>query len=283
MKNRGITLLETLISTVVFGIIMILMFNMSSSFFQLFTASESKQAVNTNFIKVFNQMQRDIMITDSNYIYTYNTKFDTLYRNIPNRWISFPVPTDNDGKFQGEGNSFNWKKIYIYYIKCTNANCPECPKESYGAPKTKSSPYNNQTDRYRLCSDKHLIRLAYEYIGSNDKNYVASALNAFNSDIASYTLPYDYKFFPDLKEYNVNNATKKQKLFKYLGKKVIATNILDMTNSVNIKKHNITITLSSVRKDEIKKKVEYGNTDFTISPNNKYVDNMEFTIIARNI
>ena len=75
MKNRGFTLFETLVSTMVFGIIMILMFQMSSAFFRLFTTSTSKQSMNSKFIKAYTQMQKELLITDAKYIYTYKSTY----------------------------------------------------------------------------------------------------------------------------------------------------------------------------------------------------------------
>ena len=124
MKSRGITLLETLVSVTVFGIIMLVMFQMSSAFFKLFHNASSSQDMNSTFIKAYTQMQKDFMGTSGKYIYSYNQKFnDDTYKNIKNRWIVFPVATDQEGNFQGEGSSFNWKRIFIYYLNCTNESC----------------------------------------------------------------------------------------------------------------------------------------------------------------
>lgn len=272
MKNnilykKGITLFETLISTIIFGIIMILMFQMSSSFFKLFSANESEQAANSNFIKIYKQMHKEFIITDSRYIYTYNRKFDNTYHNIANRWIVFPVPTDDQGHLKGEGNSFNWKRIFIYYLSCTNSSCTECKKY-----------FQKPNEKLKYCPDKNLIRLSYEYIGSNDKNFFALALYTLCNDINSYTLNYDGSF-PKAKEYDISGYGK-HNIFKYQSKKIIATDILDMI--VKTSNKNIKIAISTVKKDEANKNMKYGKDDFTTEQFSRYVSNFEFSINTRN-
>ena len=266
--KKGITLFETLISTIIFGIIMILMFQMFSSFFKLFSASESQQSVNSKFIKAYNLMQREFMVTDAKNLYTYKYKFESGYKNIKNRWIVFPVPTNKSGQFQGEGNSFNWKRIFIYYLICTNPECTECNKT-----------FLNLEESYKHCSDKQLIRLIYDYNGSNDRNFFASALYTFCDDITSYILSYD-STFPNNKTYKIVNYNQEKNIFKFAEKKIIATDIFDL----NIKQDqkNVTILLSSLKKEEIKKEITYETTDFTKKENSKYINKFEFTINTRN-
>ena len=144
MKNRGITLIETLISVTVFGIIMIVMFQMSSSFFKLFHESSSQQDMNSAFIKAYAQIKKDFMTTSGTYTYSYNEKFNNdTYKNIKNRWILFPVATDQDGHFHSEGKSFNWKRVFIYYLECTNQNCKECSK-LFSTPEDLYKKYENR-------------------------------------------------------------------------------------------------------------------------------------------
>ena len=38
---------------------------------ELFTISSSKQSVNSSFIKAYKEMQKDLSITDSRYVYSY--------------------------------------------------------------------------------------------------------------------------------------------------------------------------------------------------------------------
>ena len=267
-KKQGFTLFETLVSTIVFGIIMVLMFQMSSSFFKLFNKSESQQAINSKFIKAYNQMQREFTITDVKYIYTYKNKFDNEYYKIQNRWIVFPVPTNKNGQFQGEGNSFNWKRIFIYYLICTNPECTECNK-----------PFLKLEDTYKHCSDKQLIRLIYDYNGSNDKNFFASALYTFCNDISSYILSYD-STFPSNKTYKIINYNQERNIFKFAEKKIIANDIFDLNIKKNTK--NVNISITSLKKEEINKEISYDTTDFTKKEYSKYINKFEFIINTRN-
>ena len=272
LHSLGFTLFETLVSVIIFGILMILLFNMSSNFFKLFTASESRQTVNSKFIKAYNQMQREFTISDANSSYSYKTELN----NTKTRWFMFPIPIDKDGTVVNEGNSFTWQRVCIYYLDCTNSNCPECPDKINTAEEDNIETWNNQ--KYKYCSDKQLIRLIYEYSGANDPFNFASILSGISYDIKSYTLHFD-KNFPINNEYQVQTTEEKAKI-KFLSKKIITTDILDM--DVTIKQHNMNIKFSTVRKEDIKKELEYGKTDFTIEPNTRFVDEIEFTINTNN-
>ena len=264
MKNRGFTLFETLVSTIVFGIIMILMFQMSSAFFRLFTTSTSKQSMNSKFIRAYTQMQKELLITDSKYIYTYKNSST----NMNYRWLLFPSPTDKDSIIKSEGSSFNWQRIYIYYLCCNNSSCTECPGKA-----------NKIEEPYKYCSDKQLIRLIYDYVGSNDRYFFSSAMSKIADDISHYLLSYNNNLFPTVAEYDINGYSNNE-IMKFVEKRIIATDILDM--DITTHTHNIKIMFSSVRKDDIKKILEYGTTDFTQEPGSKYVDKIEFTMPAKN-
>ena len=274
-KNNGFTLFETLISTIVFGILMILIFQISSAFFRIFTTSSSKQSMNSKFVKAYNQMQRELMITNIQYIYSY--KSDLI--DLKSRWMVFPVPTDENAIIQTEGNSFDWKRIFIYYLSCTNPNCPECPTKKYSI----SDEEYLSEEKFKYCSDKQLIRLIYNYVDSNDRNYFSSALNEICNTISSYTLPYSSALFPEDASYEIKGYNKNNKIIKFVEKRIIATDIFDMDITTDNKKNNIKIMLSAVRKDEIKKEISYGTTDFTKEPfSSKFVDKIEFIVNTRN-
>ena len=280
-NKKGITLFETLVSTIIFGILMILMFNMSSEFFKLFTTSESRQAINSKFIKAYNQLQRELMLTNIEYVYTCNT----YKKNMNSRWFIFPVATNKNGVIKGEGKNFDWQRIFIYYLKCNNPTCTECP----GNSTTRNIPY-------KKCSDKQLIRLIYNYSLPSDRTSITSSLYAISKDISSYLLPFssDNSYFPDEKMYKLSNGST-DRIAKFVEKKVIATDLLDMNiiskndndDALKDKKKyksnkSITIILSSVRKEEIKKELTYGEADFTKEPASKFVDEIQFTVITKN-
>ena len=260
--KNGFTLFETLVSVITFGIIMILMFDMSSHFFKLFTTSEARQSMNSKFIKIYNQIQKNLLITDLMYVYTYKTDFTFM----KSRWLFFPVPTDKNSIVKGEGNTFNWQRLYIYYLICTNTNCPECPSKS-----------NTQKDTYKYCSDKQLIQLIYDYVGKNDNYFFSTATSKIADHISDYTLPYN-SIFPVNIEFNIEGEN--SDIAKFVEKKIIATDILDMDIKDTLT--NITITISAVRKEEIKKELNYGQADFTKEPASKFVDKMEFTVTPKN-
>ena len=264
LTSKGFTLLETLVSTIVFGTVVILTFQMSSEFFKLSTITSSKQEMNTTFIKAYAQMQKDLMITDADYIYSYKTELN----NIKTRWCAFPVPIDDNGAVKSEGNTFTWEKIYIYYLNCTNNTCPECPTKHNSVSNLESL----KNEAYKYCSDKELIKLIYNNNGSKELyNFSKNMEEIICDNILNYTIPYktNISLFPN------NDST-----FKFVDKKIIAKDLFDM--DITSKSDNIIIKLSSVRKNDIKKILNYGETDFTQKQNSKYVDQIEFVISSKN-
>ena len=263
-NNKGLTLLETLISTVMFGIIMVLIFQMSSAFFRLFTTTTTKQEMNSTFIKAYNQIQKDFMITDSYYIYSYKTEL----KNIKTRWIALPVPVDENNIVRNERNSFNWQRIYIYYLNCINNSCPECPSKNNSVGSISALKNEN----YKYCSDKELIRLVYNNNGARDLyNFSKNMSSVFCDNISNYTLPY-----------KVNNSLfpNDDSLFQFVEKRLITKDLFDM--DITEKNGNITVKMSSVRKNDIKKTLNYGTTDFTKEPGSNYVDQIEFIVTSKN-
>lgn len=275
MKNKGFTLFETLISIVIFGITSVLMFQMSSRFFQLFTTSSSKQSVNNKFIKAYKHMQKDLAITDSRYVYTYKM----YLTNVPTKWMLFPIPTDNNGLINGEGNKFSWKRICFYYLTCSNSDCPECKKKNYH--QINEDDVSKQNSKF--CSDKNLIRLVYDYFGTNDPNYLSEVLSTISNNISSYTLPFDSNNFSsntvtfDIKGYS---SASYPYPIQFVEKRIIANDIMDMDIETDL--YNITVDMSTVRKEDIKKEVNYGTTDFTTNKNSKFVEKINFIINSKN-
>ena len=121
--------------------------------------------------------------------------------------------------------------------------------------------------------------MIYDYNGSNDRNFFASALYTFCDDITSYILSYD-SIFPNNKIYKIVNYNQEKNIFKFAEKKIIATDIFDL-NIKQDKKH-VTILITSLKKEEIKKEITYETTDFTKEENSKYINKFEFTINTRN-
>lgn len=262
--KKGFTLFETLASVIVFGIIMILMFDMSSQFFKLFTTSSSTQSMNSKFIKAYTYLQKELMITDAKYIYNFNTS----EKNMKSRWFLFPIPTDKNSTIKGEGSFFDWQRIYIYYLTCTNSSCLECPGKS-----------NTTKDPYRFCSDKQLIKVVYDYVGSNDKYFFSSSMSKFAENISDFIIPYNSNLFTNEVKYDIKGY-ESDNIAKFVEKRIISTDIFDLDIQKNSK--SITIIISTVRKEEIKKEVSYGTTDFSKEPNTRFVDKMEFTILPKN-
>ena len=297
MKKKGFTLFETLISTIVFGIIMILMFQMSSAFFNLFTKSSSKQSINSKFIKAYTQMQKDFSISDAKSMYSYKNYKISKEENLLDvgaRWIALPIPTDNEGTIQGSGNSFEWSRICIYYLSCSK-NCKECQNKKN--VKILKWEKENQ-DKYRYCSDKELTRLVYDYKGSSNPYIFARVLSAICKDISKYTLnnknAKELPSYNSEKKYTIDTFNKGDEnsgqvvTIKLLDHKIIATDIFDM--EITQKSNNIKINLSSIRKEEIKKILKYGYeaTDFTEKDAkgkekySEYIDKIEFLINTNN-
>lgn len=271
MQNKGFTLVETLVSILIFGILSILMFQMTSRFFQLFTISSSKQSVNSSFIKAYKEMQKDLSITDSRYVYSYKI----YLKNIKTRWILFPVPTNKNGLISGEGNKFNWQRIYFYYLNCTNSNCNECKNKNYSVSKEKYL----ENEKYKFCSDKNLIRLIYDYTAYNDSVFFPMALSEIGKNISSYTLSIDSNSFPSEFEYEIKGYNKIP-IIRFVEKKIIAKDIFDMDITTN--SSNVNVKILTVRKDDIKKELNYGTADFTKSPASRFVEQIEFTTTSKN-
>ena len=276
-KNTGFTLFETLMSIIIFGIISVLMFQMSSRFFQLFTVSSSKQSVNNKFIKAYKQMQKDLAITDSRYVYTYRIYLD----NIPTRWMLFPIPTDNNGLIKGDGSKFRWQRICFYYLKCTNSECKECKSKK----KSVTQESLLKDEKYKKCSDKDLIRLVFDYNGLNTPNDLSEVLSTISENISYYTLPFNSNYFPSSEvkfdiEVPPDITDSKSFPIKFVEKKIIANDIMDMRIKTTL--HDVRVKLSTVRKEDIKKEVNYGKADFTSDKNSKFVEEIEFTVNSKN-
>lgn len=247
------------------------MFQMTARFFQLFTTSSSKQSVNSSFIKAYKEMQKDLSITDSRYVYSYKI----YLKDIKTRWSIFPIPTNKNGVMSGEGNKFNWQRICFYYLNCTNPNCTECKNKNYSV----SAEKYLKNEKYKFCSDKNLIRLIYDYTAYNDSVFIPMALSEIGNHISSYTLPMDSNSFPSMFEYEINGYDKIP-IIKFVEKKVIAKDIFDM--DITTDSSNVNVKILTVRKNDIKKEVKYGETDFTKSPASKFVEQIEFTTTSKN-
>ena len=271
MKYKGFTLFETLISIAIFGIVTMLMFQISIRFFKSLTVSSSKQHANSKFIKAYKYIHKDLSLTDSRYVYTYK-----IYLNdIPTRWMFFPIPTDKNGLMKGEGNKFSWQRICFYYLKYTNSSCGECKNKKYSVSKESLL----KDEKYRYCSDKNLIRLVYDYIGYNDNYYLSEALSTISDNINSYTLPFENNSFPSNFECNIKGYNKIP-IIKFVEKKVIAKDIMDMEITTNL--HYVNINMSTVKKEDIKKEVKYGTTDFTLDKYSKFVEKTQFIVNTKN-
>ena len=259
------------------------MFQMSRTYFQLYTTSSSKQSVNNKFIKAYKQMQKDLAITDSRYVYTYKIYLD----NIQTRWMLFPIPTDQNGLIKGDGSKFRWQRICFYYLKCTNSKCNECKTK-----KTFVTEKNLLKDeKYKYCSDKNLIRLVFDYNGPNDPNYLSEVLSIVSENISSYTLPFDNNSFPSHEvKFDIKGYPEIEKFpdiedpksfpIKFVEKKIIANDIMDMKIETDL--HDVTVNLYTVRKEDIKKEVNYGTADFTSNKNSKFVEKVQFIVNSKN-
>ena len=121
--------------------------------------------------------------------------------------------------------------------------------------------------------------MVYDYIGYNDNYYLSEALSTISDNINSYTLPFENNSFPSNFECNIKGYNKIP-IIKFVEKKVIAKDIMDMEITTNL--HYVNINMSTVKKEDIKKEVKYGTTDFTLDKYSKFVEKTQFIVNTKN-
>ncbi|MCQ2736377.1 MAG: hypothetical protein MJ234_04080 [bacterium] len=281
---RGISLVEALLSTAIFSFVSVILFTMTSDFFKSMRLADSSQSMNQKFIQADQYLNRDLRITDSRYIYSYTTE----HSNTKSRWIMFPIATDDNGNCSSTSNRICWSKVVIYYLSCSKSSCSEC--SSYMSPD--ETPFKN-------CCDKNLIRLVYNYAGSDDPNIFSISCSLFAKDISSYLTAYKSSALPDEKSYTLPDYGEETK-FKYSSMRIAAREILDLKldrapdsgNEEGSDPDNppdmyessgtgIKLDIFTARTEEAAKQIDLSSADYT-GKDRKYLDSLTILVYPRN-
>lgn len=261
-RNRqGFSLVEAMLTTAVFSIITIVVFNMSSDFFKIYNTADSKQSINKEFIKTYSYINRDLSLSDVSYFCSYCDE----KKNQGKRWFFFPSATDKQGLCQTSGNKIYWTRIFFYYVYTPDDEC------NVGA--------EDYREHFKYCPHKKLIRLSYSYLGYSESYFFCSALTGLCECTDLLTLPYDSTSFPSKLSHNIANYGERN-TFQYSGKKIIADNILDLT--VRTENSGVVFDMYFLRTEDANKKIHVGQTDLTSPEGKKFVEHQTWGIYPKN-
>ena len=151
-RNFGFTLMETLISLALFGVLMLILFTAVNGFQRNWLKEYAKQNVNAQFVRAYRSIDTDVQGT--------NTTFFHDYKNTENpkeagrRWFMFPIsktetntsPGAPPGSISGvtsDGYPI-WTHVIVYHLE--------------QAPKDHLCPKDNPEQLNDICPHKLLIR-----------------------------------------------------------------------------------------------------------------------------
>lgn len=261
-EKNGFTLLETLLSTTIFSIIVIATFSLTSSFFKSFAYQTAEQEANSEILKAYKAIQRDVIMSDLRYLYTYQT--EGTHRK--NRWFFLPSPSDSSGLIQGGKNKLYWNKIIVYYLDIPQDGCSD---DDYEEP-------------FKYCPHKKLIRLTYDYSGSSEGNIFAKGAYVFFESLSGILLPIENDKvslrYPESLNCNVNGV-RFEGLFQFSDAKIISSNILDLENMIEENSLNIRFSIKVVKLKEINKRVAIGDTDLS---NSEFLESRDWILTSKN-
>lgn len=152
-RHPGFTLLEAIISTAMFFIMITLLFGAYEVFMKCFRASEAKDDVHRKFLRIGADFQREASRTDIDTVMSGNYAGKS--------WICFKSNLDGDDNPHYDEDGFPlWQKFVIYYaIRPADDSC--------------SQSFSNTDD---ICPHKYIIR----------KDVGISAVISSDEDIVPY-------------------------------------------------------------------------------------------------
>lgn len=254
-RAKGFSLVEAMLSTAIIAVIIALMFNMSSSLFSVMSAQGSKQDETKKFINVYNNLNRTLSMSAPYYFYSYYNEG----KREDYRWFFYPCPTDSDGICQASNDRTYWMKVYFWFLRRPDGD--KCQPEIIH-------------DGMR-CPHKKLVRLCYDYTGSQENSYFCEALNQFceHCDVLMTNPVPAEKISLEI------NGEKADGLFVLSENKTIAENILDLETSDGTHGKTINFSLTTIKLAEAEKKIRIGDMDLTKS---KYAEKETWAITPAN-
>ena len=241
--NSGFSLIEAVITTAIFGIIMIIIFSTSGTFFKAWRKHDEKQDINKEFVKIYSVLNKDIITSNIGYFVSYN------YNNgvgsevsKKNKWFCFPVPFDENGKLQVDGDGhIIWTEIIIYYLIQPDDDCTQ------------------DGDDQIYCPHKKLIRTVYSFESPSALNTINTPLDNLVTNIADvFRMPSSN--FPPIAG------------LKFMNSKVLSDHILNLEINCEQSKGKIDFKLETLRIEDAKKAMEIGTYDFNSENGRKFVE-----------
>lgn len=252
-RQNGFSLLETLLATAILSFISILIFNMSSNFFNILSSQGSKQDETRKFIKAYSTLQQTLEFSASNLFYSYANE-DT---NKDSRWFFYASMTDEEGIPQSSSNTPYWTRIMFWYLRKPADSCSPSPG---------------------CCPHKSLVRLCYNYAGPQENRIRCEAFNSFCEHSSCLLIHGNNPSYPENVPCVINNRETSE-MFVFSSSSVIAENIADMTIKEEEEGTGIIFQLTSINLDEAKKQIEIGRSDISES---KFAEKASWTIYPKN-
>ena len=270
MKRKlGFTLMETMISMALFGVLMIILFAAVNGFQRNWLKEYAKQDVNASFVRVYRAIDDDLSKSSSTFFHYYNENdsYNASNKGSPSlmakRWCMFPITdagVDNDG-FP------SWKYIVVYYLRIPAKDKCQTAK---GAT----------TETY--CPHKQLVRVLIEIPPKGIMT--ESGVGHFNNTMQDYV------------RYCMSALTSTVKAKDAVGTgnikdiRVIDSDIVDLTIK-DRRDDRVTFDLMLLRIADAQKYIEIGKTqligDNVVQPTattkaKKYLEETSWTTMTRN-
>ncbi len=248
----GFSLIEAMVSIVIFALATAVIFGASNMFFKAWKKHEQKQDLNREFVKIYSSVNKELPLSDTGYFSCYSMKnLDSTSRGYEEkRWFLFPVPTDEKGLYQCDSDGvIRWTRIIVYYI---------LPSENDSC---------NKSDPLRFCPHKRLVKTTYFFNQADALRFNEfTPLDNLIARVGEVILP------PESSFPNLDGLT-------FYSSKTLADNILDLEVSCT-SKGRVDFDMSVVRLDDALKGTGVGNVDFKSEPGKKYVEHLGWSCIT---
>ncbi len=125
-KRAGFTLLETMISVALFGVIMIILFGAVNNFLKAWLKEYAKQNISSQFVSIYRAVDSDVTLTSYSFFRDY-TNPEANGAESEKRWFLFPISSPG---ITDDGYPV-WERLVVYSLripkndKCSSSAC--CP------------------------------------------------------------------------------------------------------------------------------------------------------------
>lgn len=131
-RNYGFTLMETMISLALFGMLMVVLFGAVNGFQRNWLKEYAKQNVNAQFVRAYRSIDLDVQGTNTTFFHDYtNTESP---KEVGRRWFMFPISKSDATSISGvtsDGYPL-WTHIVVYHLEQPpkDSLCPQDHKET---------------------------------------------------------------------------------------------------------------------------------------------------------